>query len=151
VTPVADERVRLAGIVRELRRTPSGNLAEVLLEAAPACPRCAEGRGCGAGLFGRRRRLARVRVPGDSASEFEIGQAVTLSVAGERLLGIALAAYGLPLAGAVLATGAAGLAGLGEGAAILAAACGLAAGAGLARRRLRSAGGAEVPVLGIES
>jgi positive regulator of sigma E activity len=84
-------------------------------------------------------------------SELEIGQAVTVSIAGDSLLGIAFAAYGLPLAGAVLATGAAGLAGLGEGAAILAAACGLAAGAGLARRRFRSAGRAGVPVLGIES
>ncbi len=150
MTAVVDERLRLAGIVCELRRTAFGALAQVRVEAVRSCPRCAAGRGCGAGLIARRSRVARVDVPCGAESGFEIGQPVTVSVAGRPLFRIALAAYGLPLAGIVLGSGAAWLAGVGESFAILAAAGGLAGGAGLARCRLRFAERAGKLALGIE-
>jgi len=150
VTAVEDERLRLAGVVCELRRTASGALVQVRVEAARNCPRCAAGRGCGAGLFTRRSRIALLDVSCGADSGLAIGQPVTLSVAGHPLFRIALTAYGLPLAGIVLASGAAWLAGVGESFAILAAAGGLGASAGLARCRLKSAERAGKLALGIE-
>lgn len=146
-----DERLRLAGVVCELRQTASGALAQVRIEAARNCPRCAAGRGCGAGLFARRSRVALLDVPCGAESGLETGQPVTVSVAGRPLLWISLAAYGLPLAGIVLASGAAWLAGADEGFAILAAVGGLAGGAGLARCRLKSVEHVGKLALGIES
>lgn len=124
------------GIVRALHRDGDGTVAAVLLQAAEACPRCAEGRGCGANLFGRRPRamLVDVRLPADCAAR--PGDTVRVALAKGYLLRAALLAYGAPLAGAVLGSLAAWTAGAGDGASVIAALFGLAGGAGLARRRL---------------
>ncbi len=61
------------------------------------CPACDEGRGCGAGLFGRllQRGEARVRV----ANRLGVrpGQAVTLGLREADFLSLVLRLYGLPL------------------------------------------------------
>lgn len=128
------------GVVRALRRDGDDLVAAVMLQASEACPRCAEGRGCGANLFGRRSpaTLVDVRLPADCAAR--PGDTVRVALADGHLLQAALLAYGAPLAGALLGSLAAWTAGAGDGVSVLAALLGLAGGAGLARRRLHRAG-----------
>jgi sigma-E factor negative regulatory protein RseC len=72
--------------------------ATVVIESPLACRRCAEGKGCGAGIFqaGDRAREIRVTIPaGMQARE---GDSIELAIGPEFLLRAALLAYGLPLA-----------------------------------------------------
>lgn len=133
------EPVGADAVVRSLTHDARGRVAAVTLQAPAACPRCAEGRGCGANPFGRRRKsgLVTVRLPADCAAR--PGDPVRLCLAEGQLLRAALLVYGLPLAGSVLAAVAAWSAGAGEGASVLAVLAGLAVGACLARRPLRQA------------
>lgn len=88
-----------AKVVRIDRDT---GIATVIVDAASICPRCAAGKGCGAGLFsggGEREIDAEVHL-GSSISE---GDEVGLKLASRDLLQAALVVYGWPLAGAVLA------------------------------------------------
>jgi sigma-E factor negative regulatory protein RseC len=80
--------------------------ATVSVEVAAACPRCAAGRGCGAGLLQKgRARLIEVKLA--EGLRLETGDRVRLELAPEHLLRAAWLAYGLPLLAMVLATGAA--------------------------------------------
>lgn len=130
--------VAVDAVVRGIRTTTTGRVADLTLKDVPACPRCAEGRGCGAGLFGRRNRDGVVSLPVPPALELRPGQSVTLGLCEQTLLGAALLVYGQPLAGATIASGAAWLAGLGDPAAVAAALAGLVAGIATARHRLRA-------------
>lgn len=108
--------------------------------AAAACPRCAAGRGCGAGLLGPRppTELPVKAAPGVALKP---GDSVRLELVPARLLRAAWLAYGLPLAG--LVGGALLAAYLVPGAepmAVLASAGGLVTGALLGRRALSSKG-----------
>jgi sigma-E factor negative regulatory protein RseC len=125
-------------VVRGIRTTAAGRIADLRLENVPACPRCAEGRGCGAGLFGRRNRTGTVSLPVPPALELYPGQPVSLGLREQTLLGAAMLVYGQPLAGATLASGAAWLLGFGDKAAVPAALAGLVAGIATARHRLRA-------------
>jgi len=119
----------------------SGSYAVVSVEQMPPCPRCAEGRGCGAGLFGAGAgpRVVTARLP--DGTGVRIGDTVRVVVAPRELLGASLLAYGGPLVGLLLGTlvAAAWPESLPEGAAIALAAAGLGAGLTLGRLRLRKA------------
>lgn len=98
----------------------------VRVEAAPACPRCASGKGCGAGLLAGRRAARELSLPRPPGFDLAPGDRVTLTLPGEKLLGASLLAYGLPLLALVVAPvaasklwgpfGDAGLAAIGAGA-----------------------------------
>lgn len=120
----------------------SAGRAVVSVEGGAVCPRCAEGRGCGAGLYGQSRggRLVDARIPG--GLQVDVGDTVRLVIAPRDLLGASLLAYGLPLAGLLLgALAAAGMASApGDAVAVALAGLGLGAGLVLGRWRLRRAG-----------
>jgi sigma-E factor negative regulatory protein RseC len=119
----------------------SGGASSAFLEIDPlaACPRCANGRGCGAGVFattGGPRRIDALVAPGLSVVP---GERVALELEPRSLLRAALIVYGLPLTGAVSGALLAWLAGSGDGVAAGAALAGLALGLALGRRRLGQA------------
>ena len=107
--------------------------AQIEIDAAVACERCAAGKGCGAGLFGQTKGARQVSAGIAPGVTVTTGDVVRLSLLPARLLRAAGIVYGVPLAGALVAAGAAGLAGLGELGAALAALTGLAVGYFLAK------------------
>ena len=111
--------------------------ARVEIEPTAACARCAAGKGCGAGLAGLSQGTRQVNAGLAPGVRVQTGDRVELSLLPARLLRAAGIVYGLPLAGALLAAGAAGLAGLGELRAVPAALAGLVAGYLFARARVR--------------
>lgn len=110
-----------------------------LVVAAAACPRCASGKGCGAGLLARPDAERELEIDQAGRWDLEVGDTVRLSLDPARLLHATLLVYGLPLAGLVLVPALAWLAlgPLTDGSALLAAAVGLIAGLIAARRRVR--------------
>lgn len=125
------------GRILDLLRGADGVRAVIEVDAAAVCPRCAEGRGCGAGIFSgvaKSRRLE-ARVP--PGLDVEAGDIVRISLAPEHLLNAALTVYGMPLAGAAIGAVAAYQLGLGDAGAAAMALAGLGAGLLLGRLRLR--------------
>lgn len=114
-----------------------GTRAVVAVDVSSACPRCAAGKGCGAGLFasgdGVRQVEATIR-PGLDIAERDD---VEISLAPDNLLQAALVVYGPPLLGAVAAAALAYTVSLGNGAAAVAALLGLISGLGVSRSWLR--------------
>ncbi len=94
-----------------------GARAIVDIEVAAACPRCAAGKGCGAGLISN--------------------DLVEIALAPDNLLRAAAIVYGLPMLGAVAAAALAYVLSLGDAAAAVAALAGLSAGFAIGRWRLR--------------
>ncbi len=123
------------GTVIALETGADGRRAIVEVDKAEACPRCAAGKGCGAGLVLTRSRRVEVRIP--SGIDLHAGDSVQLTLAPKNLLRAAGIVYGLPL-GAAIAGAAFGWAlGYGDPGAALAAVAGLAVGLVAAKRRLR--------------
>lgn len=125
------------GKIESMTMVDGAMRAVVEVEAGSACPRCAAGKGCGAGLFmgnSRGRKVEAIVAPHLSVEQ---GDSVELSLASENLLRAALIVYGLPLSGAITAAGLAYLLRLGDSAAAVAAVLGLAIGLLLSRWRLR--------------
>ena len=104
---------------------PHGRIIELLPDADPPravievasalrCPRCAAGKGCGAGLLGGEEgpRQVNALVPGDL--EVRDGDTVRLDMSSQGLLQAALAAYGAPLAGILIAASGAYMAALSD-------------------------------------
>lgn len=119
----------------------------VSVDPMAACPRCAAGRGCGAGLLGRR-SVAELEVKVAAGLVLEPGDRVRLEFAPAPVLYAAWLAYGLPLAGLVAgALAGSSIGSGGEPGAVLGALSGLGAGALLGRRALSRNGqiGACVP------
>ena len=110
----------------------------MLIDAAAQCPRCAAGKGCGAGIFGSRdaRRVEAVVADG---LRVRAGDAVRIDLAPHNLLRAAGEVYGVPLIFGVAAAGLAYLLGAGDGPGAVAALAGLASGLALGRWRLRRA------------
>ena len=125
-----------AGKVIAVRRSATGTHVTVDVDASAVCPRCAEGKGCGAGLFGGRRQGRRIEAEFASDSAVSSGDVVRLHLAPRSVLRASLIVYGWPLAGALAGAAAAYAAGFGDAAAALLALLGMAAGAFLVRRRL---------------
>lgn len=130
----------VAGQVVSIERDRAGGAADVVVDAAAGCSRCASGRGCGAALFGARGGARRLCVALPPNVAVAVGDRVTLALDSRGLLGAAVIVYGWPLAGAAAGALVAALDGRGDAAAVLAALAGMAAGGFLARRRLCKAG-----------
>jgi sigma-E factor negative regulatory protein RseC len=128
------------GTIHSLVTGPSGTLAIVDVDVEAACPRCAAGKGCGAGLLTGAGRIRRVEaVVGDDMS-LAAGDCVEIGLAPANLLRAAMLAYGLPLAGGVGFAGLAYLWAAGDTAAALAALAGMLLGLMLSRWRLSDSG-----------
>ena len=88
---------------------PRGQILSVhqgyaIVSVAPAaCPRCEAGKGCGAGLISAVDRHREIKVPLADGSLLKTGDPVALAIPAADLLRAAVYAYGLPLAGMVLA------------------------------------------------
>jgi len=125
--------------------------ATVRVDQRFVCPRCAAGRGCGAGIFGRGGSgLVEVSLPPEVS--LTLGQSVSLSLEPGRLLHAAWLVYGIPLLAlfsAALVAGYAMPGGTSDAVALAMAAAGLLCGGWWARRRLRRVGcaGRFVPYL----
>ena len=76
--------------------------ATVAVERTAACPRCAAGKGCGAGLLSGSRRPALLEVSLSPQLSVGEGDEVRLTLEPAHLLRASLLVYGLPLAGMVL-------------------------------------------------
>lgn len=125
------------GRVIAVERIESSPHALVEVDASISCARCAEGKGCGAGLLGGREGYRRVdALIGGGLTVCE-GDEVRIELAPSNLLRASMIVYGLPLTGAVMGAALSHLFGLAELYSALAALGGLLAGAGAARRRLR--------------
>ncbi len=83
----------------------TGRQAHVEVADLTACPRCAAGKGCGAGVFGSNRKSISLSVKIASGLNIAAGDRVTLSLAPEDLVHAALYAYGAPLAGLLIGSG----------------------------------------------
>ena len=124
------------GKVQSIHAGTTDTRAVVAVDVRVACPRCAEGKGCGAGLLSGTDQLRTVEAIVDSRLQLDTGDSVELRLAPSNVLNAAGIVYGLPLAGALLAAGAAYILQLGDAAAALAAIIGLGAGVLAGRRRL---------------
>ena len=129
--------------------TPEGQVVAVgrqsvtvSVDAAAVCRRCAAGRGCGAGLFGKRQPSTLLDVNVAEGVALHVGDRVRLELLPAHLLRAAWLVYGLPLFGMLLAVVAASqiLAPGNDIAAVLFAAFGLVAGALLGRRAVNRSG-----------
>ncbi len=114
-----------------------GARAIVAVESTQACPRCAAGKGCGAGIFsaGGSERQVEVTVP--NGLRPAVDDIVEISLAPKNLLRAALIVYGIPMLGALAGAVMAYAASLGDAGAALAALLGLGSGLIVSRWRVR--------------
>jgi sigma-E factor negative regulatory protein RseC len=125
------------GRVVKIVRSAAGDRVVVDVDAAAACPRCAAGRGCGAGILQGSGKVRRVEALVDSGVTLSEGDRVRLQLDGSSVLGASAIVYGIPLAGAAVGAAFAYLLGLGDAGASVLAIGGLAAGFLVGRRRLQ--------------
>jgi sigma-E factor negative regulatory protein RseC len=111
---------RPQGRIIELIPDAGAPRAVVEMLTAVRCPRCAEGKGCGAGLVGGDESPRRVEALVPGHLELRKGDQVWLDLASRDLLHAALVAYGAPLAGMLVAAAAVYLAAVSDLQAILA-------------------------------
>lgn len=123
-----------------LADSANGVRATVSVAAAVACPRCAAGKGCGAGIFaaGNLQRELEASVP--VGLKIAVNDVVEITLAPDNLLRAALLVYGLPLSGAILAAAGAYAFDLGDVGAAMTALLGLGSGLALGRWRLQRPG-----------
>jgi len=119
-----------------VRRRAEGTCAVIDVDVA-ACPRCAAGKGCGAGLPAAAAASRRLEVPVAAGDGLAAGDVVELHLDPAHVLRASIIAYGLPMAGAIVGAAAAWTLSLGDAAAAAAALAGLALGLVAGRRRLR--------------
>ena len=110
---------RAQGQIIELIPNAEAPRALVEVLSSVRCPRCATGKGCGAGVLGGDERPRRVEAIVPGHLELHKGDPVWLDLASQDLLHAALVAYGLPLAGMLVAAGGVYLAAPGDLQAIL--------------------------------
>ncbi len=128
-----------SGIIQSLVSDARGKRAVVEVDVNVACPRCAAGKGCGAGLLAGNNRLRRVEVSFSEDMHLAEGDNVEIALTPNNLLRAALTVYGLPMLGAVAGAGLAYVMSLGDAAAAIAAILGLIGGLLVGRWRLRYA------------
>ena len=124
---------KVVGIIRDA----AGERVIVDVDAAAACPRCAAGRGCGAGILQGSGKTRRVEAMIDSGVTLREGDMVRLQLEGSSVLKASAIVYGIPLAGAAVGAAGAYLLGLGDAGASVLAIAGLAAGFIVGRRHLQ--------------
>lgn len=128
-----------SGTIRSLIPEPDGYRAVIDIDVEVACPRCAAGKGCGAGLLSGSGRMRRIEASVRPELELGEGDRVVISLRTGELLGAATIVYGAPMLGGVAAATVAYGLGLGDAVAALAALSGLGAGLAAARWKLRKA------------
>jgi positive regulator of sigma E activity len=111
---------RPQGRIIELLPNAGAPRALVEIQSTVRCPRCAAGKGCGAGLVSGDERPQRVEALVPGHLELRQGDQVWLDLSSRDLLQAALAAYGAPLAGMLVAAAAVYLAAVSDLQAILA-------------------------------
>lgn len=116
----------------------SGDRAVVEVDAIVACARCAEGKGCGAGLLGQNERSKVLEAEVSPHLEVHEGDIVDIVLEPRSLLRAAWLVYGVPLTMAVVFAGVIWLLGGSDVTAVVMALAGLIGGLFNARRRLRS-------------
>ena len=79
--------------------------ATVMVDAALVCARCAAGKGCGAGLLTGASRSRLIDVSVTPGMDLKPGDDVRLTLAPSHLQRAAVLAYGMPLAGVIIALG----------------------------------------------
>ena len=114
-----------------------GKRAVVAVEVAAACPRCAAGKGCGAGLLTGTSGVRQVEASIGSGLNLTEGDNVEISLAPDNLLRAAIMVYGIPMLGAGIGAIVAFGLSLGDAAAAGAALLGLGLGLVVSRGRLR--------------
>jgi len=127
------------GRVRSLISESDGDRAIVEVDVTVACPRCAAGKGCGAGILGGSGRIRQIEVTVRPELGLCEGDQVEIALPSRDLLHAAAIVYGLPMLGAMFAAGLAFAMSLGDSAAAFWALGGLAVGLLAARWRLRQA------------
>jgi len=128
----------LQGKIISIAHDANGARATIDVEAGVICPRCAEGKGCGAGIFGASDQPRRIEAMLATGLDVSIGDSVSLSLGSRSLLLAAIIVYGWPLFGAAAGAVLAQFAGFDDTGAVVAALAGLTLGALLARIRLSS-------------
>ena len=116
------------GIIQSLISDARGTRAVVEVDVSTACPRCASGKGCGAGLLTGSSRIRLVEASFTAAMDLAEGDHVEIAMTPHNLLQAAMTVYGLPMLGAVTGAGVAYATALGDAAAASAAILGLLGG-----------------------
>jgi len=122
-------------VVKPVDQSPH---ALVEVDASVSCARCAEGKGCGAGLLGGdtgSRRVDALIGPGLTVQE---GDEVRIELSPSNLLQASMVVYGIPLTGAVAGASVSYLLGFGEFYAAVTALGGIVVGLLIARLHLRT-------------
>lgn len=110
----------------------------VEVESVVTCPRCAAGKGCGAGLLGSQKGERRISAIVADDLDVRRGDQVSIVLQPANVLRAAFIVYGYPLFGTVAAAmGANGLA-IGDAGAAVAALGGLVSGVVVARAQLKN-------------
>ena len=112
--------------------------AVIDVRADAVCARCAAGKGCGAGIFGKRQSLRRIEVTVPERATIKTGDTVSLVMPSRELLAASAIVYGWPLAGGVGGALLAWVAGGSDAMAALLALAGIGVGAWLASGRARN-------------
>ena len=109
------------------------------MQDAPVCPRCAAGKGCGAGLLapGAGERRIEANVP--AGMSVAINDDVEVSLAPDNILRAAMIVYGIPMLGALAGATFAYAISLGDTGAAGTALLGLGAGLVISRLKLQQA------------
>lgn len=128
------------GKIQSIHETPKGRRLTVAVDAGVACPRCAAGKGCGAGLLGGPEKSRMVEAQAADQLSLSVGDTVRLRLSAANLLSAALIVYGLPLLGVLLGAALSFWLGFGDVAAVVAAITGAVVGAALGRQRLGQSG-----------
>ncbi|MDH3275107.1 MAG: SoxR reducing system RseC family protein [Gammaproteobacteria bacterium] len=115
-----------------------GVRAVVAVKVAASCPRCASGKGCGAGIFAASGNAAQpVEASVRKGLDLSEGDVVEISLAPDNLLQAAIIVYGLPMLGAIAGATLAYALSLRDSVAAMAALTGMAAGLVVSRWRVR--------------
>jgi len=125
------------GRVLSLVDSPDGARAIVAMDDLPACPRCAAGKGCGAGVLAMRKGQRNVEARLPSGLVVTVADVVELSLAPDNVLRAAAIVYGIPMLGALAGAAIAYAARAGDAGAASAVLLGLAVGLFVSRQRLR--------------
>lgn len=115
-------------------------LTNILVEvtADAACPRCAEGKGCGAGLMGGVAKERLIEATLKHGLEVRSGDTVSVAMEPRNMLRATIIVYGYPLLSALLGALLAWFLNLSDMASALFALTGIAVGFLIARQRLRN-------------
>jgi sigma-E factor negative regulatory protein RseC len=126
------------GRVLSLTQNGDDRRAVVVVAEMPVCPRCAAGKGCGAGLFASARGPQEIEALIAPGLQPGIDEEVELQMSPDNLLLASFLVYGLPLIGAIAGAAIAYGLSLDDPTAALLAICGLGSGLLISRWRVKA-------------